>query len=140
MPMACCSEANSISATRPKDQEQTVQSEQGQKEIIEKNELYIQIYKGRVQSLVDRCVENDIIPVLITQPLLIASDSFSWKIMQLYNKAIIEVAQANHTPVIDLAVKLEKKTEFFYDNMHFTNEGAIEVARIIFRDLEITTE
>lgn len=57
--------------------------------------------------------------------------------VQLYNQTTIEVAHENSIFVIDLASKLENKPEYYYDPMHYTNQGASEVAQIIYNELRL---
>jgi hypothetical protein len=46
-----------------------------------------------------------------------------------------ETASDNRCPVIDLARELPKNSKYFYDYVHFTNEGAEVVAEIVFKNL-----
>ncbi|WP_298419121.1 SGNH/GDSL hydrolase family protein [uncultured Kordia sp.] len=48
--------------------------------------------------------------------------------MDLYNKKLLDVAQAHSIPVVDLANTLEKSTLNFYDGMHFNIKGAKNVS------------
>ena len=55
--------------------------------------------------------------------------------MELYNKTTKEVCAENKILCIDLANELPNDGNYFYDNMHYTNEGAEKVSEIIFNHL-----
>ncbi len=91
-------------------------------------------YKVRVELLVKKCLNNNIKPVMITQPLL--TEQTGWKIMLVYNQTLKQVCDENKILCIDLGSELEKTDKYFYDSMHFTNEGAERVSEIIFEHLK----
>ncbi len=51
--------------------------------------------------------------------------------MELYNESLRRVCQEQRVECIDAAVKLPKDTSIFYDDAHFTEEGARQLARIV---------
>jgi hypothetical protein len=59
----------------------------------------------------------------------------SWEILKLYNGVVEQVAAQNQVLLIDLANELPKTSRYFYDTLHFTNEGCQTVAEIIFQHL-----
>lgn len=123
---------------------------------------FLPAYRERVQGLVERCRRHGILPVLITQPALfgpavddvtgldlgdIALDAgdwgagrewngaMAWALFESYNDVLREQGRASGVPVVDLARRLPKSSRFFYDTLHFTNEGAQAVAQIVAADL-----
>jgi lysophospholipase L1-like esterase len=113
---------------------------------------YIPSYADRVRHLVEACRVAGIEPVLITQPALYgdavdpttgidlktvqssggANGLLDWKLLELYNDVTRAVAAAARVPLIDLGRELPKDSRFFYDYVHFTNEGAARVGDIVF--------
>jgi lysophospholipase L1-like esterase len=112
-------------------------------------------YRGRILKLVETCRKNNIEPVLITQPCLYGAgiDSITgidletikidkenngkagWKILQLYNDQARSVAKETNTCLIDLANEMPKNSLYFYDFVHYTNDGCTKVAEIISKDI-----
>lgn len=114
----------------------TANKELSEEEKFMRTELYrknLPVYKERVTILVKKCIGHDIIPIMITQPLL--DNSFTFESLQLYNQVTKEVCTENKILCVDLGNKLEKNSRYFYDNMHFTNYGTEKIAKIIFTDL-----
>lgn len=56
-------------------------------------------------------------------------------LLDLHNEAVREVAAESKVPLIDLAAKMPKGFDKFYDPIHFTEKGCKEVARIIYEEL-----
>ena len=100
---------------------------------VKKYSAFLPSYKVRLQLLVKKCIDNNIIPVLLTQALL--DNGLRFEEMELYNKTTKEVCAENKILCIDLANELPKDGNYFYDNMHYTNEGAEKVSEIIFNHL-----
>lgn len=122
---------------------------------------HVEKYKNRVYSLINTCRKSGIEPVFCTQPLVagIGIDSLTgvdietikqpdffsfersingkimWEVMQLYNSALIKVCRENNVLAIDLGNKIPKNSLYFYDNMHFSNQGAVKVAEILYEEL-----
>ena len=126
------------------------------------HEGYVPAYKERVDAIVRVSREYGIEPVLMTQPALygagidprtlvnldaiVVSDErrikaekvrgkLAWDVLELYNAAVREVGRERDVLIIDTAVRLPKSSQFFYDFVHFTNDGASEVGRIVAEDL-----
>lgn len=116
-------------------------------------------YCQRVESLLKRCRDHQIVPVLITQPALFGpgidpetgvdlarvavgkyNGSLQWQILEIYNDVTREVAKAEGVTLIDLAREMGRSSRFYYDYYHFTNDGAEEVARIISIPLKETLQ
>jgi lysophospholipase L1-like esterase len=128
-------------------------------EMLQKHKTeFIENYKNRLNNLVKICKDNDIQPILITQPQIIGdtidattgtdlsqieyqdiNGSTGWAILELYNDATRQVAKSQNIQLIDLAKKLPKNSQYFYDFTHYTNEGAAKVGEIISAELRTTT-
>lgn len=113
-------------------------------------------FEKRLENLIRISREANIIPVLITQPVLYgsgvdpvtnvdlgkikmsggSSGSLNWQILELYNQKTRQIGKKNDVPVIDLATKMPKDSSLYYDLFHFTNQGSEAVANIIFNDLK----
>jgi lysophospholipase L1-like esterase len=113
---------------------------------------YVGAFADRVSQLVAMSRANGIEPVLITQPALFgdgvdpttcvdlrtvqssggANGLLDWRLLELYNDATRRVGAASRVGVIDLARELPKDSRYFYDFMHFSNEGAQLVGDIVF--------
>jgi hypothetical protein len=106
--------------------------------------------------MVDSSRAINVHPVLMTQPALYgdASDPttgvdlrvadvdgttnglLAWRILELFNDVTREVGHDTGTPVIDLAREMPKDSRYFYDFLHFTNDGAVRVGDIVFAHLQ----
>lgn len=119
-------------------------------ERIQQQQPFIEGYHKRVVQLIDTCLAHNIVPVMVTQPCRggIGIDSItkvnletvkdwqgngrsSWTILQLYNEELRNICKEKNVFLIDLATSLPKGSLYFYDHIHFTNEGAAKVAGII---------
>ena len=112
-------------------------------------------YRQRLHQLIDIAQASDIDPVLVTQPSLLGpeidsktgvnlatlptfeerSSALAWAILEKYNAVTRQVAADADIPLIDLATKMPKSSEFYYDYYHFNDAGAEVVADIIASDL-----
>jgi lysophospholipase L1-like esterase len=119
--------------------------------IQDHQEHYVPSYKQRLEKLLAICREHQIMPVLVTQPVLygkpadnpggldlahkfVARDmdgATAWQVLELYNQITREVGRAHGVQVIDLARQLPPNPDYYYDLMHFTNVGAARVAEMI---------
>jgi lysophospholipase L1-like esterase len=127
-----------------------------EKKIIESHEQkYLPYYRQRLEKLINLAQENQIDPVLITQPMLYGdaiddvtgvnlhniiaygdnNGGLKWKLMELYNDVTRQVGKERGVLVIDLARRLPKSSRYFYDLSHYSNEGAAKVAAIIYSRL-----
>lgn len=120
----------------------------------------IEKYKERLQTIIDICKNANIEPIFITQPAVFGfgidkttgvdlskiniydfteiegrSGQDKWKILQMFNQATKDVAKKNNIFLIDLANEMPKDSKYFYDFIHYTEEGANEVATIINDDI-----
>jgi lysophospholipase L1-like esterase len=123
---------------------------------------FLPAYRERVRRLLELCRPQGVLPVLMPQPALfgpaiddatgvdlggMAVDStiwgaghqwngtMAWRLFERYNDVVRETGRAQGIPVIDLAHLLPKSSRFFYDTVHFTEEGAHTVARIVAAEL-----
>jgi lysophospholipase L1-like esterase len=116
---------------------------------------WVTAYEQRLQSILDLCIENNIQPVLITQPSLVGkgidpptgvsledikiketeNGKLWWMMLERYNEGTRTVAAKNDIPLIDLATLMPKSSEYFYDLVHFTNAGSEKTAEIIEQSL-----
>jgi lysophospholipase L1-like esterase len=115
---------------------------------------YLDAYRSRLQQLADTCLAWNILPVFITQPnqFGIGRDPVAhadlelypvdpkdpkmngkliWGILEQYNDVVRRLCAERKLPLIDLARRLPKDSDYFYDMSHFTNDGAVRVARVV---------
>jgi lysophospholipase L1-like esterase len=112
-------------------------------------------FAARLEKLVKVCRDQQIEPILITQPTLYGpgvdpvtgvnlsavklgdeiNGGLMFKAVELYNGVTRQVAQKNGALLIDLARDLPRDSAFYYDYLHYTEPGAREVASIVDRHL-----
>jgi lysophospholipase L1-like esterase len=121
-----------------------------QKTIAINNSGYTEAYRQRLTTLVEKTLELNIQPILITQPVpygptidpetginmatiqvRYGSGYQRWREVELYNDITREVASMYDILLIDLEQEMPKNTIYYYDFIHFTEEGANEVGKII---------
>jgi lysophospholipase L1-like esterase len=123
-----------------------------QQRIKEKHQtLYIDEYQNRLEELVRVSVANGIDPIFITQPALYGDSvdevtkvdmsqirisnelngKVGWEVLEQLNDVTREIGEKHNVLVIDLARKLPKNSRYYYDWIHYSNEGSQEVAKII---------
>ena len=117
-------------------------------------ERFLPGFERRLAELVQVSRSNGIEPVLVTQPALFGngidelsgvdlrtvpvsgvSGQRAWDVLELYNQVTREVGERNQALVIDLASKLEKNARYYYDYIHFTNDGSTVVGELIWEEL-----
>lgn len=122
----------------------------------EHKEKYLKSYEIRLKKLIETTKRNNIRPVLITEPVLYgnAIDDITnvdlskikikdgngelfGEIMELYNDITRQVGRDQKVFVIDLAKEMPKSSKYYYDFIHFSNEGATKAAEIIYKYLKI---
>jgi lysophospholipase L1-like esterase len=122
--------------------------------LLEQKQKYVKPYAERLNKLIEMCRQNSIEPVLITQPTVFGdlidpttgidlgrTYAMGWngkvflQVLELYNDVMRKIAAEHHVGLIDLARKMPKRTDYYYDIFHFTNTGCQEVAEIIYQDL-----
>jgi len=112
-------------------------------------------YELRLTKLIRICRENNIIPVLMTQPALCGpgidavtgvdlakiritkgiNSGFYWDIFEINNEVTRKVAQEQKVFLIDLARELPKSSKYYYDLSHYDNVGAEKVGSIGYHHL-----
>jgi lysophospholipase L1-like esterase len=121
---------------------------------IDRNEGLLGAYHGRLTKLVETSRGMGAEPIIITQPVLYGEGiddrtgldlskiyvspvdgKTAWNILQRYNDIARKVAFENNVLLVDLAVQLPKSSRYFYDTIHFTNEGSSAVAHIVYRSI-----
>jgi lysophospholipase L1-like esterase len=123
---------------------------------IAQHEGTVRRYAERLAAIVELCRANGIEPVFMTQPALYgdaidpatgvdlatiqaqgaANGRLWWRVLQMYNDAMRRLAADRHVLLIDTAVEMPKDSRFYYDLMHFTNDGAQRLGEIVASHLE----
>lgn len=127
--------------------------------LLHHQQRYVPPYKVRLAELVALSRQAGIEPVLVTQPALygegiddltgvdlaritvdndpehLLNGSLAWRILELYNDAVRELGREQGVFVVDLARRMPKSSRYFYDFIHFTNEGAEEVGTLVAEEL-----
>ncbi len=124
--------------------------------LIKNHSKMIESYGKRLETIIQECKAHQVQLILMTQPMLWGfgkdprtgvdlstikiNDSINgevrWKILEAYNQKAKETAHKFGVPVIDLANKLEKSSEYFYDEIHYTPAGAQQIAKVISPELK----
>jgi hypothetical protein len=112
-------------------------------------------YRQRLAQLIKICRDHGIEPVFLTQPVLYGQGTdpttgvnletvrlgenlngrLMYEIVELYNQALRQIGLKEHVLVIDLAKEMPRDSAYYYDYLHYTERGAVQVAAIIYRDL-----
>lgn len=92
-------------------------------------------YTKRVAEIHQLCQSAGIRPIFVTQPKFDDTASNSWKVMDLYNKALTAYCVKNTIPCIQLGDKMPRSLDNYYDQIHFTNKGASVVADILYPEI-----
>lgn len=135
-------------ATRP--QHLTMTNEARQLWLEQRSPDCLSAYRKRLQRLIQRCVEENITCVLLTQPVLYGEgkddvtgidletvrvgevDGWThWQLLKQYNQATLEIAKEFDVARIDVATQMPKSSKYFYDLTHYNLEGAVKIAEII---------
>lgn len=129
--------------------------------VNEHQNTYVPEYKLRVVRLINESRGVGIEPVLITQPALygdavdpgsgvdlgkipvnvgyhdkrMLTGKEAWVILELYNDVIRELSEEYDVYYIDLASKLDKNFDYYYDLVHFSKNGSQMVGKIVASEL-----
>ena len=126
----------------------------------EHRDKYLAGYRTRVIEIVQLARRSGITPVLITQPALFGDSvdpsthvdlggvqvngrgngRLEWRLLELYNDVTRQVGAEAGVQVVDLARAMPKDSRYFYDFLHFTNDGAVRVGDVIFTALAAAIE
>jgi lysophospholipase L1-like esterase len=118
-------------------------------------DIYLPGYRARLLKIAGLCRGSGIEPVFITQPYLFgegkdertgvdlalfetgpgSNGRMDWEVLEMYNDAVRALAEEQSVPVIDLARQMAKSSRYFFDDVHYTNEGVELVARLIYVEL-----
>lgn len=114
------------------------------------------LFKERLERLVRISRENGIKPVFITQPTLLgdaidditnvnlakikphkweSNGKLIWEKLEHVNDVTRETGRENGVLVIDLSRELPKTSKYYYDFIHFSNDGNEKVAQIVYGTL-----
>lgn len=118
---------------------------------VEQYRAALPAYAARLTQLAVRARNAGIQPVWVTQPALYGdlrdpttgvdlsrakvngrgNGHLEWRLLELYNDETRRLGDALDVPVIDLARLLPKDSRYFYDFLHFTNEGSERVGALV---------
>ena len=113
-------------------------------------EPVLELYEQRVVDIIGTCRQKGVRPVFVTQPTLWTNDGEQdedpdlWtgrirgtdkflsipklrELLDRFNTVVISVCATYDVPCVNLE-SMNEKREFFYDDFHFTEAGAREVA------------
>ncbi len=130
----------------------TVLSDQNTTAILQKQAVYLTQYRQRITAMIAICKASNAQPILITQPSMfgnyIDSNTMVYmgskiipdtdpvtnavvmdKVLDKYNDVVRSFSK--EVKVIDLAALMPKNSIYYYDFMHYTNEGCSKIATII---------
>lgn len=104
-------------------------------------------FSARLKIFVHMTRDIGAIPILMTQPYYEKIDyeltekekrTFLGGVNYLdhFNKRIREICESEKCYLVDLANELGRDAVYFYDNIHYTEEGSQEVSKIISRHLK----
>jgi lysophospholipase L1-like esterase len=111
-------------------------------------------YSRNLNTIIDLAQAHQVRLILLTQPSMYRSDLtpeekdllwFGWSSgrkfyysveamaegLARYNQKLLEVCQQRQVECVDLASALPKDTTIFYDDLHFNENGAAQVAKIV---------
>lgn len=110
---------------------------------LQQHQSFLQQYEKRLTQLMRITIEAGIQPILATQPTLVGvgvdditgvhletiqlkrpNGKAYWRVLQAYNQITQNVGNMLNIPVIALDQRTPKSSRYFYDALHFTNEGA----------------
>jgi lysophospholipase L1-like esterase len=122
---------------------------------LAKHARFLEPYRQRLTALAEESLAAGITPVFLTQPVLLGdaidpatgadlatvsqsgnvSGRAESRVMERYNDVMRQVAARHGVLLIDLARLLPKDSRYFYDFIHFGNDGARKVGEIVAAEL-----
>lgn len=119
--------------------------------LLEYQRPFMNSFEERLKKIINLCRTNKIEPIFITQPILFGFgiDSLSgkdlgkyklaenlngnlyWSVIEGYNNVTRIIGKENQVKVIDLSNLMPKNSLYYYDIVHFTNEGAKLVGSLL---------
>jgi len=144
----------------PKERNLVIDPREIARLLQEHRDKYLRGYRERLDEIVTTARRGGITPVLVTQPALFGetvdptthvdlrevqvngrgNGLLEWRLLELYNDVTREVGAARDVTVIDLAKSMPKDSRYFYDYLHFTNDGAVKVGDIVYAGLASTID
>ena len=144
--------------------EHTLTNQEDLSSILNKHQQkYLTGYRDRIEQIADACRARNIELVLITQaaPYGRGSDPYesinletvvvdvgvgadivqspngyvAWRVLELYNQVLRDIATEQDVPLIDLAEEMPKSYKYYYDHIHFGKDGSRKASEIIHRNL-----
>ena len=129
----------------------TLTDSQIQKVLNLYNDAYFVTYRQRLLKLIELCRQNNIEPIFITQPVLYGkgidketsvdlatikvsnnkNGLLEGELVDLVNQNTARVARENGVFLVDLSSKMPKDSRYYFDLIHFTDEGNEVIAKII---------
>ena len=120
-------------------------------------ELGLADYRKQVERFVSLCRRHNIVPILVTQPMLYAEPlpaeylaryhwrgnpshrmpepSLYWHIFQEYAAVLEDIAAAKNLVCVDLLHRMKGELDCFFDQVHFNERGAARAAEIIEKEV-----
>jgi len=118
-------------------------------------EKFVPLYEARLRRLLKITREGGMDAVLLTQPVVYGqvvdpetgvdfsdkavgyglNGALGGELLEMYNDVTRRVGREEGLLVIDLAQEMPKSSRYYYDLMHFSNEGNEKVAAIAARQL-----
>ncbi len=113
-------------------------------------------FETRLKKLIRTTRKNGSIPILITQPTIVGfgideatlinlekvklcdehGGKVYWRRLELYNEVTRKVANEEGVFLVDIAHKMPKSTDLFYDCFHFTNKGGEVLSELLFEEMK----
>ena len=113
------------------DFDEALQKHDVKKLLIENSKL-IENYLSNIDKLVNYSEKLNAKPIFINQ---LTEEGSSFKNLFIMNYSLINHCVKKNYNCIDLARKLKGKNEFWWDGIHTTPEGSINISNIIFPEL-----
>ena len=126
-----------------------------EQELVNHEKYFLPNYEKRLIEIINICKKDHIVPFFISQPALYGegydeeikvdlckvqlsknvNGELKWRVLQLYNNKLKEVSNKHNISFIDVANLMNKKSNYFYDWIHYTEDGSLEIAKIISKEL-----
>jgi lysophospholipase L1-like esterase len=103
-------------------------------------------YAERLRLIIRLLRDNQITPVLITQPTLagrgrdpttgrdvslLLLGEFLYEALEIFNSTMRQVAKSEKVYLIDLAGLMPKDSQYYFDLLHYTDAGARKIAELL---------
>lgn len=124
---------------------------------IKAQQPFVKGYTERLQQIINLCLQNEVQPVLLTQPTLfgaytdpatgvvmndkylpgaepVTNNALQQQVLTLYNNAALSFRP--RVTVINLDSLMPKSTAYYYDFIHFNKSGSEKVAALLAAELK----